>query len=162
MNAIDIRTALISNLTVMLSPPSRIETPKQAQAYLSALAEAFVQMRPTDGEWEHIWAEFLRTWDKAYWPLPSELPRRLSAFRVQCASVAKAAGLVEHAPAASGRQEPAYHHGEFMAALATARRNAAEKRPGWEAFDRAILRMGEALLRNRDDHDRPRYPEAAE
>lgn len=163
MNAIDIRTDLIGKLTVMFSPPSRIETPKQAQSYLAALAESFLQMRPTDGEWEHIWGEFIRTWDKVSWPLPSELPRRLTAFRVRQASVKKAAGDIPHEPGVAREIEHRpYNHGEFMAAVRRAREMAASDDPFTAALGRSLSRCADGLLRNRDDQDRPRYAEAAE
>jgi hypothetical protein len=116
-------------------------------------------MNPNEIEVDHIWEQFKREWKYLYWPTPHELCSRLTKFRQSQASVRKASGFQEHEPSEHGSEIPhrPYSHREFMAALDTTRCNASENHPRWGALDRAIQRMGEALLRNRDDNDEPRY-----
>lgn len=152
-----------AEMLLLYSWPKGIENEQQATAYLNTVCASLDRMKPNGIEAEHIWEAFKREWRFMTWPTPFELCSRLTKFRQAAASEMKAAGLDgARLLEAKKLDEQPYHHGEFMAALANARRNVAENRPGWVGFDRAILRMGEALYRNRDDQDRPRYPEAAE
>lgn len=156
-----------AEMVLLYTAPKAIENEAQARSYLKAIFASLDRMSPTEFEVEHVWEQFKREWRFMHWPTPFELCSRLTKFRQSQASVRKAAGTHEHQPDGAAPSRPQvehrpYRHGEFMAALEMARRNAAEGHPQWGALDRGILRMGEALLRNRDDHDRERFPEAAE
>lgn len=150
-----------AEMVLGFTAPKTLENEEQARAYLRLIFASLDRMRPNGDELEHIWEAFKREWKFPHWPIPSELCGRLTKFRQAQGSMRKAVGEMGDASAAAIEHRP-YHHGEFMAAMATARANAAEGHPRWAGLDKAILRMGEALMRNRDDHDRPRYPESRE
>lgn len=147
-----------AEMVLLYTAPKAIENQEQAKSYLRSIFASLDRMGPNETEAEHIWEQFKREWKYLYWPTPFELCNRLTAFRKSQASVRKAAGSQEHDPMPRQQVEwRPYRHSEFMAALATARRNVAEHHPKWGSLDRAILRCGEALLKNRDDQDMPRH-----
>lgn len=153
-----------AEMVLMYRAPAELENEDQARSYLSVVFASLDRMKPNPDEAEHIWEAFKREWRFKTWPTPAELCGRLTKFRSTQTSIGKATGRREHNPDGAPPQveHRPYRHGEFMAALETARRNAADNHPRWGALDRGILRMGEALLKNRDDRDRERLPEAAE
>lgn len=115
-------------------------------------------MRPNTIEAEHIWEGFKREWKFLHWPTPVELCSRLTKFRQAQASLGKAAGTYEP-PMPDQRQieHRPYNHAEFMRYVAEVRRQAASRDPAEARMGRILLISAEALLRNRDDHDRPRH-----
>jgi hypothetical protein len=151
-------------MVLLYSAPPSVENEAQARSYLNAIFKSLDRMSPNDFEAEHIWEAFKREWKYKSWPTPVELCARLTKFRQSQASVAKAAGDKQHEPGAVAQEleHRPYRHGEFMAALKAAQDMAASKEPGAAIMGRLLIRCGEALLKNRDDSDRPRFREAAE
>lgn len=145
---------MAGKLLSLYRPPSHVEGGDQAKAYLDELVSAFVEMRPTPAEWDHVWREFKRTWAKASWPLPSEFPTLLRAFRARQASLARAGAYVSH-QAESDAPSPVDLHAEEQAG------NLAS----WMATDpdrftaslgRACAALGLALRKRFDEHGRER------
>lgn len=135
-------------------PPNQIEGEGQGKMYLEELADTFARMRPTWDEWDHVWQDFKRTWTKGYWPTFADLPDRLSQFRAQRASVARAAGLVERMAEASAA-EP-YNNAKFLAAYQKERDRMNDRDPQVARWGVMLVRLGNALLRRRDHRDQPR------
>jgi hypothetical protein len=153
-----------AEMVLMYKAPAELENEDQARSYLSVVFASLDRMKPNPDEAEHIWEAFKREWRFKTWPTPAELCSRLTKFRSTQASLGKATGRREHNPDGASPQidHRPYRHGEFLAAVDLARRNAAENHPRWGGLDRALVRCGEALIRNRDDQDRPCYEDAAE
>lgn len=148
-----------AEMVLLYTAPKAVENEQQSRAYLRAIFASLDRMRPNITETEHIWEAFKREWKYQTWPTPVELCARLTKFRAAQASLGKATGHREHSP--DGPQalleHRPYSHTEFMRALDQAKINVAENHPKWAKLDLGILRCGEALLKNRDDQDRPRY-----
>lgn len=137
--------------------PSHIDGDRDAAAYLAELADQFARMQPTDGEWDHLWPEFARQWEKGFWPTLSEFPRRLTAFRAKTSSLAKAGNRVDRR-AEAGRPSPPYNHGEFMAACSRASYQASSPDPRERYWGGLLMKLGKGLIATRDDDDRARDP----
>lgn len=153
---------MTSRLLLCFRPPAHIESDGQGKAVLGEIVSAFCDMRPTEGEWDHCWAEFRRTWTKTYWPLPSDLCRILSAFRARQAALQKAGRVVDRMAEDQARRERPYHDGEFRSAQHKARAMAASRDPATARWGAAMVRLGNALEKHRDDNDQPRDPRRRE
>lgn len=87
---------MAGKLLALYRPPSHVEAGPQGKAYLDELVSAFIEMRPTEAEWDHVWREFKREWAKTTWPLPSEFPARLRTFRAAQALRERAGREITH------------------------------------------------------------------
>jgi hypothetical protein len=156
MSIEDIRREMTTRLLVSYRPPSHIENERQGTAVLADIVAAFVEMRPTDGEWEHIWSEFRRTWTKAYWPLPSEFCGRLTAFRARARQLADAGRAVVDMAEARAKRDRPYRDAEFQAALHRSYEMRDSRDRATAAWGALLVRLGETLARTRDENDEPR------
>jgi len=126
-----------------------------ADLYLDELIGTFLAMRPSWEEWDHVWNEFKRQWAKVSWPLPSEFPSRLAAFRARQAAV-QAAGRAVTGQAEEEAAGPPHHEPTFRAYCAHVSAMCASPDPAEARWGRILHRMAVALIENRDDQDRPR------
>lgn len=147
---------MTSRLLLCYRPPGHVESDSQGKLVLAEIVAAFCDMRPSDGEWDHVWAEFRRTWTKTYWPLPSEFCRLLAGFRARQAALQQAGRGVDRAAEARAASERPYNHGEFLSALRKARAMAGSRDNRTAKWGASVLRLGEALEKHRDDNDQPR------
>lgn len=152
-----IRAELVALLRDGYRRPSQIATDELGIAYLSDLAATFVAMNPTDFEWEHVKGEFMRSWAKPHWPLASEFPRRLGAFRARQADQARAADYVTKRAEADARAVP-YHHGEYLAACNRSSFMATSPDPKEARWGKLLCDLARILTETRDDNDLPRDP----
>ena len=150
-----IRAELVALLRDGFRRPSHLSTDAVGLAHLAELARAFCDMNPTAFEWEHVKAEFLRSWSKPTWPLPSEFPKRLGAFRQRQAEVSRAADYINRQVEAGARATP-YHHGEYLAACDRASFMATSPDKGEARWGRLLCDLAKILNETRDDHDQPR------
>lgn len=153
----EIKADLMAKMRRFYRAPSHIDGDQDAAAYLAELGAQFARMQPTEGEWDHVWPEFARQWEKAFWPTLSEFPRRLAAFRAKTATLARAGDRVNRR-AERGPPSPPYHHGRFMAACDEASFQASSPDPGERYWGRLLLNLGRKLIETRDDDDRARDP----
>lgn len=159
-----VKAQVVGKLTVFYRPPDHVNDTKQhAQAYLNELVDALIDMHPTVDEWDYLWRDFRKSWDRRYWPTFGEFPRRLGELRARTAASRKAAGLTdparsEHRPRQIERRP--YLDGEFQAALAEAMERSTSADPAEATLNAALTRMGMAMVERFDDHDRPRNPDA--
>lgn len=156
-----IRAELVALIRDGFKRPSHITADDAALVYLTEVAGTLMAMHPTDFEWEHVRAEFLRSWTKPTWPLPSEFPRRLGAFRQRQAKASRAADWVTRRAEADARRPP-YHHGEYLAAVNRASFMASSPDRAEAAWGRRLLDIAKTLNEKRDDTDQPRDPRRRE
>lgn len=145
---------MAGKLLSLYRPPSHVEAGEQAKVYLDEVVSAFVEMRPTEAEWDHVWREFARTWPKPYWPLPSELPGLLRTFRARQAATARAGNLVTYqaedetpVPVDLKAEEQAGNLASWMAT---------DRDRFTSAIGRACAALGVALRKRFDEQGRER------
>lgn len=157
-----VKAQVMGKLTVFYRPPDHVnDTKHHAQSYLNELVEALIDMHPSVDEWDFLWRDFRKQWDRRYWPTFGEFPRRLGELRAKTAANRKAAGLTDPARSDHRKREieaKPYRDGEFLAAYSDAMERSMSDDLGEAGLNAALVRMGNAMIERYDDYDRPRDP----
>lgn len=166
MSATDgaVRALLMDKLKTGYRRPDHLATTVAEMVYLGELCDTLIRMHPTPDEFDHVWNEFKREWQRRYWPPFGELPGRLTKLRQRQAEQQRQAEAVkpEGGTYSSRHRKPErrYDHGAFMSTYGDLLEQSESENPAEAKWAQLFLAMGNALMERYDDNDQPRRPEA--